>query len=171
MLRRRIASLEQILRENRIDFEDTSKQNARPGREYNAGTKDALVGLSMLANSKAAGVQQPQPARQQRRPQPALLNGLNLRPLQTERPFNKSKSAKSANPAETEKIQEYQATMLEVGKQRRRAMASTPDYFSLSHGYHAEEKNPFENSFATKTPGGTTLPSVAALLSPVFSIS
>ena len=100
-------------------------------READAGTKDALVGFYMLANSRAAGVQQPQPARQHRHPQPALLNGLNLRPLQTERPFSKS-----SHPAETEKVREYQATMLEVGKQRREAMGSTsasdvPDYCSV----------------------------------------
>ena len=160
--------LEEILRENMIDFEDTMEQNAHQSRENNAGTKDALVGLYMLANSKAAGVQQAQPARQHRHPQPALLNGLNLRPLQTERPFSKSKSS---HPAETEKVQEYQATMWEVGKQRREAMESTfgsdvPDYFSLSRGRQdrAAEVNPFEISFATKpTPGGTRLPSVAEL--------
>jgi hypothetical protein len=168
-LTRRIALLEEILRENRIDFEDTWEQNAHQSRENNAGTKDALVGLYMLANSKAAGVQQPQPARQQRHPQPALLNGLNLRPLQTERPFRKS-----SRPAETEKVREYQATMWEVGKQRREAMGSTsagdvPDYFSLSHDHqhYAAEVNPFEIDFATKpTPGGTRLPSVAELTSP-----
>jgi hypothetical protein len=167
-LTRRIALLEEILRENRIDFEDTLEQNAHQSRENNAGPKDALVGLYMLANSKAAGVQQPQPARQQRHPPPPLLNGLNLRPLQTERPFSKISGG--------EKLQEYQATMLEVGKQRREAMESTsasdePDYFSLSHGrdYTAEE-NPFETFLATKpTPGGTRLPSVAELTSPGFN--
>jgi hypothetical protein len=160
-LRRRIASLEQILRDNKIDFEDALRQDAHQGRENDIGTEDALVGLYMLANTKATAVQQPQPA---------LLNSLSLRPLQTERPFNKSKSAP---PAETEKIQKYQATMWEMGKQRAQAMEYVPDYFSLPlQAHYAGEENPFETSFGAKgnveseTPGGTKLPSVAALTSP-----
>lgn len=58
------------------------------------------------------------------------------------------------------------------------AVGSTPDYFSVAHpGSHlATEANPFEFSFAggqngasgagDQTPGGTKLPSVAALTSP-----
>jgi ATF/CREB family transcription factor len=50
----------------------------------------------------------------------------------------------------------------------------TPDYFSLAHGNSSTETNPFEASFAfsgsnggtIQTPGGTKLPSVAALTSP-----
>ena len=52
---------------------------------------------------------------------------------------------------------------------------NTPDYFSSNHGHLASEANPFEFSFAggsstnggqEQTPGGTKLPSVAALTSP-----
>lgn len=58
------------------------------------------------------------------------------------------------------------ATVLPVG--------NTPDYFSVAHGLLNHETNPFENSFAggtgtsgeLQTPGGTKLPSVAALTSP-----
>lgn len=55
------------------------------------------------------------------------------------------------------------------------AVGSTPDYFSVAHGGHLSyETNPFEHSFAggsgangeLRTPGGTKLPSVAALTSP-----
>ncbi|TVY34982.1 Transcription factor [Lachnellula subtilissima] len=49
----------------------------------------------------------------------------------------------------------------------------TPDYFSVAHGHISTEANPFEASFAfgsnggtIQTPGGTKLPSVAALTSP-----
>lgn len=49
----------------------------------------------------------------------------------------------------------------------------TPDYFSVAHGHISTETNPFEASFAfgsnggtIQTPGGTKLPSVAALTSP-----
>lgn len=51
----------------------------------------------------------------------------------------------------------------------------TSDYFSVSHGHATAEPNPFEASFAigsstngggVQTPGGTKLPSVAALTSP-----
>lgn len=50
-----------------------------------------------------------------------------------------------------------------------RPVVNEPDYFSSNHG-NATEINPFENSFAAGgaaiTPGGTKLPSVAALTSP-----
>ena len=54
-------------------------------------------------------------------------------------------------------------------------VGNTPDYFSVAHGGHLSyETNPFEHSFAggsgtngeLQTPGGTKLPSVAALTSP-----
>jgi ATF/CREB family transcription factor len=54
-------------------------------------------------------------------------------------------------------------------------VASTPDYFSGAHHNLSYETNPFEHSFAggsstngggVQTPGGTKLPSVAALTSP-----
>jgi ATF/CREB family transcription factor len=54
-------------------------------------------------------------------------------------------------------------------------VGSTPDYFSSNHGHLSSETNPFEYSFAggsttngggVQTPGGTKLPSVAALTSP-----
>lgn len=56
----------------------------------------------------------------------------------------------------------------------RPPVPGTPDYFSTSHGHLASEANPFEFSFAggssnggqVQTPGGTKLPSVAALTSP-----
>jgi ATF/CREB family transcription factor len=49
---------------------------------------------------------------------------------------------------------------------------NTPDYFSVNHSTITNETNPFEASFAFgnsgegQTPGGTKLPSVAALTSP-----
>ncbi|KAG0652077.1 Transcription factor mts1 [Hyphodiscus hymeniophilus] len=54
------------------------------------------------------------------------------------------------------------------------AVGNTPDYFSVAHSGHLSyETNPFEHSFASggthgelRTPGGTKLPSVAALTSP-----
>ena len=55
------------------------------------------------------------------------------------------------------------------------AVGNTPDYFSVAHSGHLlYETNPFEHSFAggsgangeLRTPGGTKLPSVAALTSP-----
>ena len=55
------------------------------------------------------------------------------------------------------------------------AVGNTPDYFSVAHGGNLSyETNPFEHSFAggsgtngeLRTPGGTKLPSVAALTSP-----
>ncbi|KAN0108525.1 Aft1 HRA domain containing protein, partial [Hyaloscypha variabilis] len=54
-------------------------------------------------------------------------------------------------------------------------VGNTPDYFSSNHGNLSSETNPFEYSFAggsttngggVQTPGGTKLPSVAALTSP-----
>ena len=50
-------------------------------------------------------------------------------------------------------------------------VSNTPDYFSAAHGTHLSfEPNPFEQSFggsgSVETPGGTKLPSVAALTSP-----
>ncbi|TVY68621.1 Transcription factor atf1 [Lachnellula suecica] len=52
-------------------------------------------------------------------------------------------------------------------------VGNTPDYFSVAHGGISNETNPFEASFAfgsngggLQTPGGTKLPSVAALTSP-----
>ncbi|KAH8820904.1 bZIP transcription factor [Xylogone sp. PMI_703] len=57
-------------------------------------------------------------------------------------------------------------------------VANTPDYFSGAHAHLSYETNPFEHSFASgsagstnggggvQTPGGTKLPSVAALTSP-----
>ncbi|PMD25360.1 hypothetical protein NA56DRAFT_433097 [Hyaloscypha hepaticicola] len=55
-------------------------------------------------------------------------------------------------------------------------VSNTPDYFSSNHGHLSSETNPFEYSFAAggsvanggqvQTPGGTKLPSVAALTSP-----
>jgi ATF/CREB family transcription factor len=50
-------------------------------------------------------------------------------------------------------------------------VGDTPDYFSGAHGTHLSyEPNPFEQSFSgsgsIQTPGGTKLPSVAALTSP-----
>ena len=54
------------------------------------------------------------------------------------------------------------------------AVGNTPDYFSVAHAGNLNyETNPFENSFAgggtngeLRTPGGTKLPSLAALTSP-----
>ena len=55
------------------------------------------------------------------------------------------------------------------------AVGNTPDYFSVAHNGHLSyETNPFEHSFGggsgangeLRTPGGTKLPSVAALTSP-----
>jgi len=55
------------------------------------------------------------------------------------------------------------------------AIGNTPDYFSVGHSHPSHEINPFEFSFAggngtsgagDQTPGGTKLPSVAALTSP-----
>lgn len=49
-------------------------------------------------------------------------------------------------------------------------VSNTPDYFSAAHGHLSFEPNPFEQSFggsgSVETPGGTKLPSVAALTSP-----
>jgi len=52
---------------------------------------------------------------------------------------------------------------------------NTPDYFSVNHSNIHHEANPFEASFAfgggVQTPGGTKLPSVAALTSPAGLLS
>ena len=58
------------------------------------------------------------------------------------------------------------------GASATQAVPNTPDYFSVNHSNITNETNPFEASFAFggngegQTPGGTKLPSVAALTSP-----
>ncbi|KAH8602163.1 Aft1 HRA domain-containing protein [Bisporella sp. PMI_857] len=86
--------------------------------------------------------------------------------------------ADSSNPKKDDTVNPESATKTEPLAPPPRpepAVGSTPDYFSATHSNPApalgSEPNPFEYSFANgngevQTPGGTKLPSVAALTSP-----
>ncbi|KAG9243260.1 putative transcription factor atf1 [Calycina marina] len=87
------------------------------------------------------------------------------------------KDAAATNQETTVKSESIPATKLEplAPPPRPEPVANTPDYFSSAHTnpapHLATESNPFDFSFGNgngdvQTPGGTKLPSVAALASP-----
>jgi ATF/CREB family transcription factor len=83
--------------------------------------------------------------------------------------------APGTKPEDAVKAESINAEPLAPPPRPPAQVSNTPDYFSSNHGHLSSETNPFEYSFATgstanggqvQTPGGTKLPSVAALTSP-----
>ena len=91
----------------------------------------------------------------------------------TDRYTDQAKKSEDTSPTKSEASKEPLAP---PPRKPSQAAQGTPDYFSTTHGNLQNESNPFERSFAggasdtngggVQTPGGTKLPSVAALTSP-----